>query len=203
MKSEPFFSETTAVNVTPSQVLDYLFCPRFTYFEECLHIPEHQELRFKVQMGREVHEKKVRMNPEYLRKKIGVVKKEVSAYLASPRYKVHGIVDEVFVLTDGTMAPLEYKFAEFRPYLFKTHRTQLALQALLIQENYGKEVKKGFLIYTRSKNKLREVLFRPSDFEFAVQIVEDVLRIIQTGFYPPKTKSRVKCLACCYKNICV
>ncbi|MDZ7262787.1 MAG: hypothetical protein ONB05_11875, partial [candidate division KSB1 bacterium] len=134
MKSEPYFSESPTwesastelgqifaepsmaspeepmVSITPSQVLEYLFCPRFTFFEECLKIPEHEELRFKVQMGRQVHEKKVQMNPDYLRKKIGVVQKQTSVYLGSATLKVRGIVDEVLTLEDGYMAPLEYKF---------------------------------------------------------------------------------------------
>ncbi len=59
------------VSITPTQVLEYLFCPRFVFFEECLMIPEHQELRLKVQLGREVHAKKAKINPDYLRKKSG------------------------------------------------------------------------------------------------------------------------------------
>ena len=191
------------VSITPTQVLEYLFCPRFVFFEECLMIPEHQELRLKVQLGREVHAKKAKINPDYLRKKIGVVKKERTVYLASRRLKVRGIVDEVLTLRDGTMAPLEYKFAEYSGVLFKTHKTQLALQALLIQENYGREVVRGYLVYTRSKNMLREVPFSEKDFRFARRVVDEVLEIIQTGLFPRRTSTRKKCLDCCYRNICV
>ena len=191
------------VSITPTEVIEYLFCPRFIYFMECLKIPQHENLRYKVLMGREVHERKAKVNREYVRKKIGCVDKEISVYLSSPKYKIRGIVDEVLSLADDTMAPLEYKFAEYRPYVFKTHRTQLALEALLIQENYGKPVKRGFLVYVRSKNFLREVLFKQSDYENASKIVEEILRIVQNGYYPKKTKSKVKCVDCCYKNICV
>ena len=34
--------------VTVSDALEYLFCPRFIFFERCLMIPEHQEKRYKV-----------------------------------------------------------------------------------------------------------------------------------------------------------
>jgi len=191
------------VSITPTEVVEYLFCPRFIYFEQVLMIPEHQELRYKVLMGREVHKRKIKINREYLRKKIGCVDKEISVYLSSPKYKIRGIVDEVLSLADGTMAPLEYKFAEYSPYVFKTHRTQLALEALLIQENYGKSVEKGFLVYVRSKNFLREVGFKPSDFDNALKVVEEILKIVQDGYYPKKARSRAKCADCCYKNICV
>jgi len=166
-------------------------------------IPEHQELRYKVLIGREVHERKTRVNREYVRKKIGCIDKEISVYLSSPKHKIRGIVDEVLSLSDGTMAPLEYKFAEYRPYVFKTHRTQLTLEALLIQENYGKSVEKGFLVYVRSNNLLREVVFKSSDFDNALRVVEEILKIVQNGYYPKKTRNRAKCIDCCYKNICV
>lgn len=166
-------------------------------------VPEHQELRYKVLMGREVHERKAKVNREYVRKKIGCIDKEISVYLFSAKYKIRGVVDEVLSLSDGTMAPLEYKFAEYRPYIFKTHRTQLTLEALLIQENYGKPVKKGFLVYVRSKSLLREVVFKSSDFDNAARVVEEILKIVQDGHYPKKTRSRAKCVDCCYKNICV
>lgn len=191
------------VSITPTEVIEYLFCPRFIYFMECLKIPQHEDLRYKVLVGREVHERKVKVNREYVRKKIRCVDKEISVYLSSPKHKIRGVVDEILSLSDGTMAPLEYKFAEYRPYIFKTHRTQLTLEALLIQENYEKPVKKGFLVYVRSKNFLREVVFKPSDFDNATRIIEEILRIVQNGYYPKKSGSRAKCIDCCYKNICV
>jgi len=181
----------------------YLFCPRFTYFEECLAIPEHEEMRLKVLLGREVHQKKVKMNPEYLRKRIEVVDKQVSVYLASPRLRLRGIVDEVLTLRDGTMAPLEYKFAEYRDFVFRTHRTQLCLQALLIRDNYGREVNRGYLVYVRSKNYLREVRFKEADFARAHQAIEGVLHIIQSGYYPRGTGTPAQCADCCYRNLCV
>jgi len=39
-----------------------------------LDIPQHEEKRFKVEVGRKIHEKK--MNPEYLREKLGVTEKK-------------------------------------------------------------------------------------------------------------------------------
>ena len=93
--------------ITISDVLEYLFCPRFIYYMHCLDIPQHQELRFKVMKGREVHEKKLITNPEYLRKKLGVVKKEMNVFVASKQHHIKGIIDEVLILDDGTAAPFD------------------------------------------------------------------------------------------------
>ncbi|RZD18539.1 MAG: CRISPR-associated protein Cas4 [Candidatus Acididesulfobacter diazotrophicus] len=137
----------TNIMITPSEVIEYLFCPRFTYFLNCLNIPQHEELRFKVVKGREVHERKLNINRDYLRKKIKSNGKEISVYLASPNIRVRGIVDEVLFLTDGSVAPLDYKYAEYKDYLFETHKVQLILYAMLIREIYNKPVKKGYICY--------------------------------------------------------
>ena len=59
-----------------SHVLEHLFCPRFTYFEYVLCVPERQERRPLVQKGRLAHEERRRINPTYLRKKLGVTRRD-------------------------------------------------------------------------------------------------------------------------------
>jgi len=189
--------------VTPSLVMEYLFCPRFIYFMECLNIPQHEERRLKVQMGRKVHETKQQINKDYLRKKIGCINKEISVYLASPRYHIRGLLDEVLWLEDGSLAPMEFKFAVYRERLFKTYKMQLTLQAVLIEDNYQQPVQRGFLVFVRSKNYLLTVPIGDADRRQAQKIIDQILDIIQTGKYPQRTRSRQKCADCCYKNICI
>ncbi|RLB87388.1 MAG: CRISPR-associated protein Cas4, partial [Deltaproteobacteria bacterium] len=86
-----------ASSITASDILEYLFCPRFTYFENYLDIPQHEEKRFKVQKGRIIHEDKQRINPRYLRKKLGCIERKHSVYLSSAR-GIRGIVDEILFL---------------------------------------------------------------------------------------------------------
>lgn len=191
------------VFVTVSDALEYLFCPRFIFFERCLMIPEHQEKRFKVLKGRELHEIREKVNRDYLRKRLKCTRKEISVYLTSHKYHFKGEVDEVLFLEDGTAAPLDYKYAEFKNTIYKTHKYQAALYGILIMEHYGVDVKKGFVCYTRSNNYVAEIDFRQKDFEMAKQIVREILMIIQRGYYPEGTKQKARCVDCTYKNICV
>ncbi|MBU1153788.1 CRISPR-associated protein Cas4 [bacterium] len=191
------------VYITPSEIMEYLYCPRFIFYMNVLHIPQHEEQRYKVLKGRELHEKKESVNREYLRKKIGATAKDTLVYLASERYHLKGIMDEVLILKDGTLAPLDYKFAEYKKSIYLTHKYQSVLYGLLIKENYGREVKKGYICYIRSKNKVEEITFRQQDFDEAVKIIDEILEIIQKGYYPKKTKYLTKCIDCCYRNICV
>lgn len=192
-----------AISVTPSEVLEYLFCPRYIYFENALGIPERQERRFKVLQGRKVHRQKQVRNRAYLRKKLGVVRREFDVYLAAPQYHLRGQLDEVLSLEDGSMAPLDYKFAEWKNRLFTGYRMQLVLYALLIRENYGLPVHRGYLVYTRSQNHLVPVEFANEDFKKAIDILSAIIDISRTGFLPKRTRHKRRCTDCCYKNICV
>lgn len=189
--------------ITPSEVIEHLYCPRFTYFMNCLNIPQHEELRYKVLKGRKIHERRERENQDYLRKKIGCTSKAVSVYLASPRIRVRGIVDEVLELSDGTMAPLDYKYAEFSEYTYKTHKFQSVMYAMLIEEIYKKPVKKGFICYVKNGASLKEISYEPSDFEDTKTLLSEIFDVISKGYYPKKTKFSNRCIDCCYRNICV
>ena len=189
--------------ITISDVLEYLFCPRFIYFMYCLDIPQHQELKYKVIRGREVHAEKRTTNPHYLRKKLGVIRREHEVFLASRDLRVKGIVDEVWFLDDGTAAPFEYKFAECKHGVFSTYRYQLVLHALMIQESFGVAATRGFICFVRSNDHVEEVRFSEEDFKQGRRVIQDILAIIETGHYPKQTRTASRCIDCCYRNICV
>jgi CRISPR-associated exonuclease Cas4 len=71
------------VLITPSDIIEYLFCRRFIYFMYSAGIPQFEERRYKVQRGRQVHEIRQQRNTEYLWRKIGCVGREMSIYLSS------------------------------------------------------------------------------------------------------------------------
>lgn len=194
--------DTEGIFVTASELLEYLFCPRFIYFMNCLCISQHEDRRYKVQIGREVHTQRETANVDYLRKKIGCIGKELGVWLSSPRYNIKGIVDEVLTLDDGTMAPLDYKFAEYNDRIFSTYRYQVVFYALLIQENYGKAVRRGYVCYTRSNSLIKEILITDEDFDRLKGMVGEMIAITQKGYYPEGTKNTAKCLDCCYRNVC-
>ncbi len=189
--------------ITPSEVMEYAYCPRFIYFINCLNIPQHEELRYKVLQGREIHKVRDQQNREYLRKKIGCIKKETSVYLASPRVRVRGVVDEVLHFVDGTAAPLDYKLTEHRDYIFKTHRFQSTLYAMLIADIYQKPVKRGYICYLKGGSILKECEFTEQDFQEMQVVLDDIFAIIERGYYPQGTSFKVRCSDCCYRNICV
>ena len=188
-------------SLTTSQMIEYLFCPRFTYFEYVLDISQKEGNRFKVQKGRTIHEKIRTSNPEYLRKKVGAIKKESDVFLSSD-IGIHGKVDEILFMDDGTASPLDYKFAEYKDRIFETYYFQLIFYGKLILDNYHMSVNKGYIVYKKSKNKLIEIELKKKDFIQLEAIIKNIKRIINMGKYPQSTKYRKRCIDCCYKNIC-
>jgi CRISPR-associated exonuclease Cas4 len=189
--------------VTVSDALEYQFCPRFIFFMHCLGIAQREERRYKVLKGRELHDSREKVNRDYIRKKLNCVRKEISVYLTSKKYHFKGEVDEVLFLEDGSAAPLDYKFAEFKDTIYRTHKYQAALYGLLIMEHYGVDVKRAYVCYTRSNHHVEEIDFRQKDFERARLMVAEILNIIQKGYYPEGTKQKARCVDCTYRNICV
>jgi CRISPR-associated exonuclease Cas4 len=122
------------ISVTPSHIIEYLYCARFTYFEYVLCIPQYEERHYKVEKGRKLHDRKLEQNKEYLRRRIGVKNKYLDQYLTNNMLR--GQVDEVLLLQDNTMAPLDYKFAQYKEKVYNTYKTQLICYACLIEDNF-------------------------------------------------------------------
>ena len=164
---------------------------------------EHQERRGLVQKGREVHEERKKINPNYFRKKLGVVERRFDVPMASRTLGVRGAVDEVLTLVDGSMAPFDYKFAEDPGRVYHNQKMQSALYGLLIQETFQVPVRRGFLCFVRSKHRIVTLEHTDADYDEARQILKEVLTIIQTGLFPKATAWKARCLDCCYRNICI
>ena len=187
--------------ISPSLLMEYWYCPRFIYFMEVLKIRQYEEKRLKVLIGREIHEKKA-LQPDYLRKKLGVTRQEKNVYLSAPELGICGILDEILFLEDGSISLLDYKFA-YNKHKFKTQFLQNVLYAMLIESNYHTSVDYCYIVYTREKNDPVRYLITSKDKEKVLDSIKKINRIIKEGFYPSPTPHRKKCSDCTYRRICV
>lgn len=194
-------SEQPIIELMCTDVLEHCFCPRFTYFEHVLAVPEHQEKRFKVMKGREIHDKVISVNRGYLRKKVGCVERRFNVHLSSPDGLI-GVLDEVLTLDDGTMAPLDYKFAECPKRVHETHVVQAAFYGRLVETAFRVEVHRAFVVYTRSKNKLVEIPLGVEQKEKLERSIREIRDTLTSGRIPERGASKSACRDCCYRNIC-
>ena len=192
-----------APSITITHVLEHLYCPRFTYFEYVLMVPERQERRWKVQRGREVHLERSKINKSYLRKKICVSERLFDVPLASQSRNIRGIADEVLTFEDGTRGPFDYKFAKAPKKPYRNQVIQSVLYGLLIEEEFGCQVKRGYVCYTRDNHKVVEIPITDRLKIQALETVAEVIATIQHGFLPKATSYASRCVDCCYRNICI
>ena len=54
MKSSQSFFDEFDYYITPSELIEFNYCKRFTYYMKCLNVPQFEENRFKVQKGKEI-----------------------------------------------------------------------------------------------------------------------------------------------------
>ncbi len=191
------------LKITPTELLEYYFCPRFIYFMNVLKIPQYEDRRYKVQKGREVHQERQKHNKDYLWKKVGAVARESNVYLISEKYHLHGLVDEIVTLKDDTLAPIDYKYSVYPRHVYRSHRTQILSYCLLLEDVYQRLVKCGFIFYIRDGNRQVKVLYDDRERIKVIKDIEAVLTIIQSEKIPERTINIEECRDCTYKNICI
>lgn len=168
-----------------------------------LGVDQHEHRRSLVNKGRDMHALKLVQNKDYLRKKAGAVEKYADVYLGSEKLRLVGRVDEVLLLDDGSAAPLDYKYAFWEQRIFKTHKMQQTLYALLIEENYLRPVDRAFLVYIRSKNHLESISITQIMKDHARKILDEIFDIIAVSRYPHVKACKRRCEDCTYRNLCV
>lgn len=187
--------------ITASLLIEYWYCPRFIYFMKVLEIKQQEQNRLKVQKGRTIHEKKS-LAPEYLRKKLSVVKQEKDIYLSDPDLGICGIIDEILTFENGDVSLLDYKFARKKDK-FNTQFLQGVFYSLLINANYYNEPDYFYLVYTRESTVPEKYEIKAKDREKVLDSIAKVKHIINTGFFPEATKYKMRCNDCTYKKVCV
>ena len=198
-----FTTEDNSVYLWPTDILQYLYCPRFIYYEKVLKIPQHEEMRYKVMVGRSLHQMRAVRDRDYLRKRLGVERKLVNVELASAELHLKGVVDEVLFFSDGRAAPLDYKFAEWKGRVYRPLFYQSMIYAVLIEELFARPAPRGYIVYTRSSNHIETVKY-PEDRRRRIEkIVAIVLDIIFNSIYPSVRANPRQCADCAYAKLCI
>jgi len=199
---EQFLNISKDFRVWTSDVIEFLFCPRFIFYDRVLKIEQNEELRQKVLIGRKIHENKIETLKDYHRKRLGVEKKDTEVHISSEVLHITGIVDEVLFIDDGTISPLDYKFAEYPGFVYKGLFYQSMIYSLLIEELYKKKSNYGFIVFTRSANHLEKITYPSNKLDLIKSVVQDIYEIIINCQYPDVKESIKKCNDCCYRRLC-
>lgn len=196
--AEPFVSVT--------DVKHYIYCPRIVYFERVLHA----EPVFGSQQkeGREKHEEYIRKE---LRRKDAIyyspdfvgAEKLLFVSLNSPRLGLTGQLDCIIKTVKGEYIPVDYKsMSSDKGRVWMDHKYQLVAYALLVEENYGTVVKRGFVNYIPERLVLK-VEITSTMKTHVKRVIGHIKRIIKKETLPPIRVAKHKCTGGCgHKQIC-
>jgi CRISPR-associated exonuclease Cas4 len=173
-----------------ADVVQFLYCPRKVYF---LRFAGFRITRPKMEEGKIEQEKAIEKLEKMAEILGGKLLKNVP--LESERYGLKGILDALIVTEE--LLPVDIKLSKFSSVSY-AWKMQLTAYSVLVEENFGKTVKKAFLFLN---GKLKEVRITPEDKRNLEIILEQIRRLIESESYPAVEKSK-KCGYCEMQKFC-
>ena len=184
--------------ISVTNVIENVFCEKFTYYGNVLELPQYEEKRGTVDSGKKLHKKYETSNKEFIPSNF-TGKKLLSITFYSQQYGYMGKIDEAIELDDRIVL-IERKFSDYT----KIHNTilvQLGLLSILIEENLGKPVDEAIVIFTKSKKITIPVKISKSVKFFALSMLDRTKQTIESGIMPDSYYDN-RCVNCCYRRIC-
>ena len=192
--------------VSVTDVKHYIYCPRLVYFDRVLHATP--VFGSQQDEGKEQHEDYVRKE---LRRKDAVfyshefvgAEKLLFASLGSPVLGLQGNVDCIIKTVKGDYIPVEYKnMNSDRGKVCMDHKYQLVGYALLVEENFGTVVKRGFVNYI-PETLILQMEITPTMKSYVKRVLGHIKRIIKDEELPPIRVAKRKCTGGCgHKQTC-
>ncbi|MGC8896597.1 MAG: CRISPR-associated protein Cas4 [Candidatus Bathyarchaeia archaeon] len=192
--------------VSVTDVKHYIYCPRLVYFDRVLHV--QPVFGSQQEESQELHEEYVRKE---LRRKDAVyyspefvgAEKLLFVPLVSKGLQLQGVVDCIIKTAKGEHIPVEYKnMNSDRGKVYMDHKYQLVAYALLVEENFGTVVRRGFVNYIPEKLILKFEITR-SMKSYVKRVVGHIKRIIREEKLPPIRVAQNKCQGGCgHKQTC-
>ena len=180
-------------------VVEYCFCSRFTYYEYVMEMPQYEEKRGTVQSGKVLHKNAEVRNKNIIPANI-MGRKVNSLKLYSKRHDLVGIVDHAIINDDGIII-IERKYTDSNT-VYLTHKVQLGLLAILLEENLKKPVIHADLIFGKNQKHKRQRLYIDDDIKkWALKMLEETKDVITNGVLPDE-KFDNRCIDCCYRKSC-
>lgn len=174
-----------------SALQHWSYCPR-----QCalIHLEQAFDENVHTMRGNAVHERVDMAGFETFEG----MKSERALPVWSERLGLTGKCDVVEFHPDGRIYPVEYKHGKKRA---QTHDDlQLAVQAMCLEEMFGKPVTKG-AIYHHSSRRRREVKITPELRRLVEDAISSIRAMLASGKLPPPAND-ARCKECSLNDIC-
>ena len=184
--------------ISVTNVVENVFCQKFTYYENVLGLLQYEEKRGAVISGKSFHKKHEKTNQKFIPKNIPG-KKIITTKFYSKKYDFLGVIDEAIIQEDQIIL-IERKFSDYFK-IYNTVMVQLGLLSILLEENLKKPVSEAHVIFHKAK---RDEVIIPISEEtktFAIKMLNRTKKTIKTGVMPESQYDN-RCLNCCYRRVC-
>ncbi|MBI1663976.1 MAG: CRISPR-associated protein Cas4 [Nitrosopumilus sp.] len=184
--------------LTVTDVVEYAFCPKFTYFINILGLEQFEQKRGTVSAGLILHRKHERDNLKYIPKEF-TGKKIIAHKFFSTKHGLSGKIDEA-IETSNEIVLIERKYSDNHK-IYPSLKIQLGLLSVLIEDNLHKPVHKAIVIFSKTKRK--EVYVKIDDVikKDAILMLNNTKQVISNGIMPESNFDN-RCLNCCFRKIC-
>ena len=184
--------------LTVTDIVEYVFCPKFTYFINVLGLEQFEQKRGTVTGGRKLHNRHEKDNLRYIQQGFSGTK-IIARKFFSAKYGLSGKIDEAIEM-ENEIVLIERKYSDNHK-IYPALRVQLGLLSVLIEENLHKPVRKAIVVF--NKNKRKKIYVKIDDVikKESLAMLEDVKKIIRSEIMPESDFDN-RCLNCCFRRVC-
>lgn len=189
-----------------SDLKQYVYCPRVVYYQYLM--PVEKKTTFKMEYGKIEEAKIDKLENRRKLKKYGLSEGRRSFH-ESVRSSLLGLSGKLDLLIQTSACaiadreeeyfPVDFKFTQGRPH--KNHIYQLCGYALILDELYKTEVKKGFVYLIPQEDAVAFDLDYSLKIE-TLKMLDEIRNMIIMDKMPPVVENRNKCDDCEYRNFC-
>lgn len=186
------------MTVTVTDVVEHVFCPKFTYYSSVLGLEQYQGKRGTVRAGRRVHARHEKSNTGYTPSRFAGEKMVARRYY-SGSMDLSGKIDEA-IKGDDEIVLVERKHTNHTA-LKDTLKAQLGLLAMLVEENEGRPVRTAHVIFTKDNKISKNYAVDGPMRAYALGMLNETKAVISGGTIPD-SEFDGRCANCCFRKIC-
>lgn len=186
------------MTITVTDVVEHVFCPKFTYYSSVLGLKQYEEKRGTVKVGKQIHQKHEKTNKDYTPQQF-VGKKLIGYKYYSQKLDLSGKIDEA-IETQDEIILIERKYTDYTE-LHDTLKVQLGLLSILLEENTRKQVRRAQVIFSKENRVIKNYLIDESIKQYALEMLNETKKVISQCIMPFSEFDN-RCLNCCFRKIC-
>ena len=190
--------KTGGIDLRVSDLKQFHYCPRVVYYQYVL--PVEKKPTYKMEKGKIAQEaiERLEARRKLVRYGFSSGTRRFNPWIVSRKWRLSGKLD-LLIETDSELFPVDFKFTRGKP--FKNHIYQLGGYAILLEDQYCKEVKKGFVYLIPEEDAVEFEIDQDLKDE-CIHTLEEIRGMILKERFPEQPDERGKCADCEYQNYC-